>query len=239
MKTFLTTMVLLLFLFSCRTSMLKCSEENQCQNNKGRYIATGEFKDIYEGNTKVSPFFNFWVERILPFGHGKMIYIQEKPGYLRNESPIHSYEGGWDWTQLTPSVDYISVYHGIGKKTLTDGTVIDTEWSFGDHKFGSPGKITFKDGRTISGTWGKYFLCSGNCLNGTGSWSSSAGGWIQSGTFTNGSLNGNGVEETNEYIFTGIFERNGKVSGKVKCKVNITDCKNSIPKGYHSSLFFE
>ncbi|MCT8335079.1 hypothetical protein NUH30_15470 [Leptospira sp. 85282-16] len=239
MKNILATIISISILFSCRSSMLKCTEENQCQNNKGRYIATGEYKDIYEGQTKVSPFFNFWVDRILPFGRGKMLYIQEKPEYHRNESLIFSYEGDWDWIQPNPNIDYISVYHGKGTKTLTDGTVIDTEWQFGEHKIGSAGKITFKDGRTIAGTWGKYFLCSGNCLNGTGSWSSSAGGWIQSGTFTNGSLNGNGVEETNEYIFTGIFERNAKISGKVKCKVNTVECKKSIPKGYHSILDFE
>ncbi|MBM9547794.1 hypothetical protein JWG40_12245 [Leptospira sp. 201903074] len=239
MKTILISMLLLTFFISCSSSMLRCAEENACQNNKGRYVAKGEFKDVYEGTTKISPFFNFWFDRILPYGYGKMLYIQEKPGYVRYESLIHSYEGEWDWIQPNPNIDYKSVYHGKGIKTMKDGTVIDTEWNYGDHKIGSKGKITFKDGRIISGIWGKYFLCSGNCLNGSGSWSSSLGGWIQTGTFTNGSLNGYGTEETNEYIFTGIFEKNAKISGKVKCKVEVTNCKNSIPGGFHSKLIFE
>ncbi|MCW7460415.1 hypothetical protein ND856_18975 [Leptospira bandrabouensis] len=239
MKFLLTLLLLHVILISCRSANLRCFEENKCNNNQGKYISTSEFKDIYEGTTKVSPVFNFGVDRILPYGYGKMTYIQEKPGFLRYESFTDSYEGYWDWIQDAGKVDYLSVYHGKGTKILKDGTIIDTEWQFGDHRIGSKGTIKFKDGRTISGVWDKYYLCSGNCKNGKGSWASSKGGWIQSGTFTNGSLNGIGTEETNEYIFNGTFNKNGKESGKVKCKVEKTECMNSIPKGYHSALIFE
>ncbi|TGL86400.1 hypothetical protein EHQ68_13845 [Leptospira congkakensis] len=226
-------------LLACRSTMFKCAEENKCSNNQGKYVSTTDFKDSYEGNTKVSPVFNFWVERILPFGYGKIIYKQDQPGYIRKESQLDSYDGEWNWVLDNARVDYLSVYHGLGKLYIKDGSIIETEWDKGNHKVGSAGKITFKDGRSISGTWNKFFLCSGNCINGNGSWSSGYGSWIQSGIFTDGSLNGFGTEETNEYIFKGIFTKSAKTSGKVKCKVEKPECLKSIPKGFHSILEFE
>lgn len=223
----------IILFYNCQTPMFRCVDKNGCTNNSGTYVTTDEHKDVYTGNMKESETFNFGIKILKPFGNGKITYGPQIPGYTRRYQEGESYEGNWSW--INGGFDY----HEKGVVTTNDGTKIDGYWYDGLPKVGSDGMITFSDGRKITGVWGKFYLCSGNCTDGYGKESSGYGGWILSGYYSNGSLNGEGIDETNEYIFKGKFLKRTKVSGIFNCKVKKEDCLKGIPRGYQTDKNFQ